>query len=135
MWIETTFGSVRTRSGANSFASNGECGLKQSPLARFCRPCANSFASNGECGLKQEVGHQRGAARHQFIRQQWRMWIETTSTRHHHDHPVRNSFASNGECGLKQLGLNPVNAACMQFIRQQWRMWIETWASKWKRLK
>ena len=36
-----------------------------------------------------------------FIRQQWRMWIETQI------HELRftsslNSFASNGECGLKQ---------------------------------
>ncbi len=61
----------------NSFASNGECGLK--PVCR--RPPgwrgSNSFASNGECGLKQRRDRLR-PARH------------------------GNSFASNGECGLKQ---------------------------------
>jgi hypothetical protein len=37
----------------------------------------------------------------EFIRQQWRMWIETSL----YPVPVSgkwNSFASNGECGLKR---------------------------------
>ena len=37
-----------------------------------------------------------------FIRQQWRMWIETPGPRH------------------------TLSALTTEFIRQQWRMWIET---------
>ena len=39
----------------------------------------NSFASNGECGLKQLGLNPVNAACMQFIRQQWRMWIETNA--------------------------------------------------------
>ena len=89
----------------------------------------NSFASNGECGLKRHLGAVLPLARHKFIRQQWRMWIETGSTASTkqslpqfirqqwrmwietswHSVPQlqpMNSFASNGECGLKQFGLS-----------------------------
>ena len=63
----------------NSFASNGECGLKR--FAKTTAPAVkqgNSFASNGECGLKQvDFGDHRLGER-EFIRQQWRMWIETS---------------------------------------------------------
>jgi len=49
-------------------------------------------------------------SRSQFIRQQWRMWIETVKS------PsllmaTYNSFASNGECGLKQECENAANEA------------------------
>ena len=38
----------------NSFASNGECGLKQQlDVVHNVVASSNSFASNGECGLKQ----------------------------------------------------------------------------------
>ncbi len=37
----------------------------------------------------------------QFIRQQWRMWIETIACCAFAQ-AGGNSFASNGECGLKQ---------------------------------
>ncbi len=39
----------------------------------------NSFASNGECGLKQQVLRVLVAVVGEFIRQQWRMWIETAT--------------------------------------------------------
>ena len=40
--------------------------------------CANnSFASNGECGLKHDDAGTRRRISGKFIRQQWRMWIET----------------------------------------------------------
>ena len=104
MWIETPGGGQWADVGQNSFASNGECGLKQ---GRRWPP----------------AGHHA-----QFIRQQWRMWIETTPT------PtavalMTNSFASNGECGLKQPRPSSPPPADCQFIRQQWRMWIETVAA------
>ncbi len=38
---------------------------------------ANSFASNGECGLKHSYYWHRVCGGVKFIRQQWRMWIET----------------------------------------------------------
>ncbi len=60
-----------------------------------------------------------------FIRQQWRMWIETASSSLGQA-SFTNSFASNGECGLKQPALAVTGTRCRQFIRQQWRMWIET---------
>ena len=37
----------------------------------------------------------------EFIRQQWRMWIETGLRAKFGAEVVGNSFASNGECGLK----------------------------------
>ena len=61
----------------------------------------------------------------EFIRQQWRMWIETAGTWPPMRWP-RNSFASNGECGLKLGGEWLLNTTLLEFIRQQWRMWIET---------
>ncbi len=61
----------------------------------------------------------------QFIRQQWRMWIET-STRLRTTLAGTNSFASNGECGLKRVGRDVGKVFGQKFIRQQWRMWIET---------
>ena len=88
----------------NSFASNGECGLKPEVAAAIQRPCVNSFASNGECGLKRQMGTPRRIPAHQFIRQQWRMWIETSRCRPVPPTPT-NSFASNGECGLKLLSI------------------------------
>ncbi len=36
-----------------------------------------------------------------FIRQQWRMWIETGLRVNNQGQMITNSFASNGECGLK----------------------------------
>ena len=60
----------------------------------------------------------------QFIRQQWRMWIETPAACGW-PLPHPNSFASNGECGLKPM-VSAVARAQAEFIRQQWRMWIET---------
>ncbi len=126
MWIETETSSSVNPASSNSFASNGECGLKQgSPGAEgwavaknsfasngecglklripagFTTASNNSFASNGECGLKLDLFFQVVARLPQFIRQQWRMWIETTIG------PMvqtwkANSFASNGECELKQ---------------------------------
>ncbi len=39
-----------------------------------------------------------------FIRQQWRMWIETMRAVRSVSR-VDNSFASNGECGLKLVDL------------------------------
>ncbi len=60
MWIETgAFGFAGGVVG-NSFASNGECGLKRKIWASLPGAGYNSFASNGECGLKQG---QRLAAR------------------------------------------------------------------------
>ena len=85
----------------NSFASNGECGLKPLHHPAPIQLHKNSFASNGECGLKPaQLARVRGVLQ-------------------------GNSFASNGECGLKP----PEVLARLQdeeFIRQQWRMWIET---------
>ena len=37
----------------NSFASNGECGLKLGIGQGNAEQGSNSFASNGECGLKR----------------------------------------------------------------------------------
>ena len=53
MWIETTAASHIPRFVENSFASNGECGLKLLLSLLFGVMIHNSFASNGECGLKQ----------------------------------------------------------------------------------
>ena len=101
MWIETFAGCGCPRSLVNSFASNGECGLKLwSPLQGNVPSHLNSFASNGECGLKLRARRVCRPGQAEFIRQQWRMWIETA-----HRWCGRcwtaNSFASNGECGLK----------------------------------
>ena len=41
----------------------------------------NSFASNGECGLKDALAPSGGIPTMKFIRQQWRMWIETKQVR------------------------------------------------------
>jgi len=41
--------------GINSFASNGECGLKQRYKYYVDDRGNNSFASNGECGLKRHL--------------------------------------------------------------------------------
>ena len=65
----------------NSFASNGECGLKR--MDGTCGTSGadlNSFASNGECGLKLAVLSLHFTIKGEFIRQQWRMWIETIPT-------------------------------------------------------
>ena len=62
----------------------------------------NSFASNGECGLKHQRKEAGSLDGEEFIRQQWRMWIET------------------------QLAGNAGEHSHREFIRQQWRMWIET---------
>ncbi len=43
-----------------------------------------------------------GSNDYQFIRQQWRMWIETFAELFNRVGQCVNSFASNGECGLKQ---------------------------------
>ena len=77
MWIETPGAGGTGATGPNSFASNGECGLKLATVRVLSTP-----------PLK-------------FIRQQWRMWIETAM-------PAPNPYKS------------------PKFIRQQWRMWIET---------
>ena len=55
MWIETRSGNCVCARRANSFASNGECGLKHECNSFVNRNCKNSFASNGECGLKQRL--------------------------------------------------------------------------------
>ena len=80
MWIETqTLPCIPFWLSLNSFASNGECGLKRSwwTVEGEAKPTLNSFASNGECGLKRQAPRFRGSTWWQFIRQQWRMWIET----------------------------------------------------------
>ena len=79
MWIETmpAAGTARMPAG-NSFASNGECGLKLIPRVNVCTTVTNSFASNGECGLKLRWPQRSRARSREFIRQQWRMWIETS---------------------------------------------------------
>ena len=65
----------------NSFASNGECGLKLEGHTPVRGLVGNSFASNGECGLKPE-------------------WPNVVRAQ------LCNSFASNGECGLKRHAAN-----------------------------
>ena len=59
-----------------------------------------------------------------FIRQKWRMWIETIipllATSSGGDSSVRN-----GGCGLKLFAERGI-ARQPRFIRQKWRMWIET---------
>ena len=56
----------------------------------------------------QRIAEEAGL---KFIRQQWRMWIETDySVTAATIHP--NSFASNGECGLKQA----VIASCLAVV-------------------
>ncbi len=107
MWIETAVHRLLPVRRQNSFASNGECGLKRAWRTHMAWSQTNSFASNGECGLKRRNGACHGDRHRQFIRQQWRMWIETgacTVCR-----PCQgNSFASNGECGLKPVEQNLV---------------------------
>ena len=78
MWIETIQTSGAASLPKNSFASNGECGLKR---------------------VKDDVSGNTGNL--QFIRQQWRMWIETLTSAPL-GRTAHNSFASNGECGLKR---------------------------------
>ena len=55
MWIETSSCNIWQPVGYNSFASNGECGLKHCLRLPENHITPNSFASNGECGLKQQV--------------------------------------------------------------------------------
>ena len=105
MWIETAMMHQRRLACGNSFASNGECGLKQLVVVWLGGCNSNSFASNGECGLKQPSPVLRRVC-------------------------VPNSFASNGECGLKLKSGRFVEFD-PEFIRQQWRMWIETIDNKW----
>ena len=126
MWIETLSLSASCSAFGNSFASNGECGLKPIEFECAVNVCRNSFASNGECGLKHNWNGGMNVPSTQFIRQQWRMWIETEQLPMHHVPPALNSFASNGECGLKQEHNTPHHHRNTEFIRQQWRMWIET---------
>ena len=76
MWIETRSDTTTCFRRLNSFASNGECGLKPAVLEQERLKAYNSFASNGECGLKP-------LPLPRLMR------------------PPQNSFASNGECGLK----------------------------------
>ncbi len=103
MWIETGSPVRRQNRALNSFASNGECGLKRHHRQKTWARPMNSFASNGECGLKHAQAWSGRCG----------MW--------------QNSFASNGECGLK-LAVDDASlfGDGQQFIRQQWRMWIET---------
>ena len=152
MWIETGKDRRACNKGRYSFASNGECGLKQGTEHGAGCPRTDSFASNGECGLKPAGRKQRrrvgdsfasngecGLKRlcekaHDlcaggFIRQQWRMWIETMMVNAQAKRNV-DSFASNGECGLKLPPPEPVDVVKI-FIRQQWRMWIETARTWW----
>ena len=113
MWIETREVTIAQPLCGNSFASNGECGLKQPidnalpaacffsfgsdghrdlhpfPARRSSDLCYNSFASNGECGLKHCL-------------------------RLPENHITPNSFASNGECGLKHAA--PPVALAMALI-------------------
>ncbi len=56
MWIETSDVVGNALNSINSFASNGECGLKLALETADLSPPPNSFASNGECGLKQIRG-------------------------------------------------------------------------------
>ena len=127
MWIETVDHFVcGIPKHTNSFASNGECGLKLAWYLQRGYFSRNSFASNGECGLKQQMGAPAGCCTAQFIRQQWRMWIETRPARRKHQLQPSNSFASNGECGLKHSEAAGSCERAGEFIRQQWRMWIET---------
>ena len=138
MWIETSIRRWANNTTSNSFTSNGECGLKRAIWHHGCpAPCGNSFASNGECGLKPlssahapgvpagnsfasngECGLKRRAGGvaaldfQQFIRQQWRMWIET-ARRANPQAAGLNSFASNGECGLKPQTNAPGAPLCL----------------------
>jgi len=109
----------------NSFASNGECGLKLRAQARGRQAAQNSFASNGECGLKHCGHHGHGCNLVNSFASNGECGLKQRRGHQHHQHP-ENSFASNGECGLKRRALRIAFAASVQFIRQQWRMWIET---------
>ena len=84
MWIETSEIQPPPAPQVNSFASNGECGLKLRAKPGQLAVVVNSFASNGECGLK--------------------LCLRVDLA-----HVPCNSFASNGECGLKLC--NPQQAA------------------------
>jgi len=75
--------------------------LKPLCVPRWAHSTANSFASNGECGLKRGDAARLDQDAAKFIRQQWRMWIETTRCSQP-GNGRKNSFASNGECGLKR---------------------------------
>ncbi len=79
MWIETLIRAVLPLLPDNSFASNGECGLKLNIRRTRYTVTGNSFASNGECGLKHRMADGLAYDMDEFIRQQWRMWIETTA--------------------------------------------------------
>ncbi len=125
MWIETTTTGPDLSGIVNSFASNGECGLKQAILSLDAALAANSFASNGECGLKLQLIFWHCQQRLNSFASNGECGLKPPSQKW----PVvtrQNSFASNGECGLK-LGLQVKRQApAVKFIRQQWRMWIET---------
>ena len=71
----------------------------------------DSFASNGECGLKLICAQKHLYNPTKFIRQQWRMWIETSPSRRTTNLPP-DSFASNGECGLKHACEMLASTAC-----------------------
>ena len=75
--------------------------------------------------IETDVGQMAFMAVTQFIRQQWRMWIETMRGAGRGCR-LGNSFASNGECGLKPTIESWIRKGMPEFIRQQWRMWIET---------
>ena len=124
MWIETWWSVLVPLSRLNSFASNGECGLKQKPRHARLGRVLQFIRQQWRMWIETPNLPIQAAASQEFIRQQWRMWIETRR-------PLLwpggrgNSFASNGECGLKhQHGHRGRPRG--QFIRQQWRMWIET---------
>jgi len=62
MWIETHSHHPHHPHPFNSFASNGECGLKQLLVPLIAALLGNSFASNGECGLKRCGAHSERKA-------------------------------------------------------------------------
>ena len=124
MWIETASMKPALPRSQNSFASNGECGLKRSCKAFRQHSTGNSFASNGECGLKHVISSPLNALNVNSFASNGECGLKPFCDQVE-AFAATNSFASNGECGLKhQHGHRGRPRG--QFIRQQWRMWIET---------
>ncbi len=102
MWIETISQLCLVHDQVNSFASNGECGLKQAECISWPLAIDEFIRQQWRMWIETSLIHPPWNGKKKFIRQQWRMWIETgvrAQTAHH----ICNSFASNGECGLKRL--------------------------------
>ena len=125
MWIETIKNAPSLKTIWISSARNGGCGLKLPAIQCPTTGGRISSARNGGCGLKHGANLRSANLYGDFIRQKWRMWIETgEAALGKRGHDI--SSARNGGCGLKLYLHSQQLPGHGDFIRQKWRMWIET---------